>query len=164
MAKSVKDAVTGITSPADEAVVDKETKTKGHPLYWKETLDVEWHLAFFKDTHACCIFDASPGSAAAACAAAILDIPYEGLAMGAKHAQWLDNIMDKAIFAAITKREISKDTKGKADPEAKMLQEQVVSFFKDLVEEGRKYVERDARADEAGDDIEEEVADGNDEE
>ena len=36
--------------------------------------------------------------------------------------------MDKAIFAAVIKREITKDAKGKADPEAKVFQEQVMSF------------------------------------
>ena len=124
--------------------------------------DVEWYLAFCKDTHACGIFDATPGSGAAACAAAILDIPYEGIAMSTKHATWLDNIMDKAIFAAISKREI-KGAKGKANLEAKVFQEQVVSFLTDLVEEGRKYVERDARVDEEEDEIVEEGVDGKEE-
>ena len=83
--------------------------------------------------------------------------------MSIKHANWLDNIMDKAIFAAVSKREIPKDAKGKANLEAKVFQEQVVSFFKDLAEEGRKYVERDARVDEE-DVIVEEGVDGKEEE
>ena len=148
MAIDVKDGVTGITSPVYEELVAKETRTRGHPLFWKETLDVEWFLAFFRDAHAKHIFDASPGSGAAACAAAILDIPYEGIAMSSKHAAWLDNIMDKAIFAAVRLREIPTDAKGKPDPEAKAFQDQVMAFFKDLVEEGRKYVERECREEE----------------
>ena len=162
MAKSVNDSVTGITSPADEDVVFKETKTNGHPVSWKEMIDVEWYLVFFKDTNACCMLDTTPGSGAAACAAAILEIPYEGYAMSSKHTTWLDNIMDKAIFAPISKREI-KDAKGKTMHEAKHFQEQVVTCFKDLVEEGRKYVERDARAAEE-EEIVEEGVDGKEEE
>ena len=145
MALGVKDEVTGITSPVHDDLVAKETKTRGHPLFWRETLDVEWHVAFFRDTHATHVFDVSPGSGAAACAAAILNISYEGVAMSAKHAAWLDNIMDKAIFAAIQMRDIATDGKGKVadSPDAKQLQANVVAFFKDLIEEGRKYVEHE---------------------
>ncbi len=77
MALEVKDGVTGVTSPAYEELVATETKTKGHPLFWRETLDVEWMLAFFRDSHATHIFDLSPGSGAPACAAAILESPEE---------------------------------------------------------------------------------------
>ena len=100
-------------------------------------------LRFFLDIYTTHVFDTSPGSTAAACAAAILDIHYEGVAMSQKHATWLDNIMDRAIFAAIHLRSIPVDDKGQKDPEAKALHDNVMAFFKDLVEEGRKYVERD---------------------
>ena len=144
MAIDVKETVTGITAPVSDELVFKETKTRGHPLFWRETLDVEWHIAFFRDTHATHVLDVSPGSGAAACAAAVLNISYEGIAMSAKHAAWLDNIMDKAAFAAIQHRVIEKDAKGKVvNSDAKLLQDNVVAFFKDLIEEGRKYVERE---------------------
>ena len=146
MAIDVKEAVTGITGPVSDELVFKETKTRGHPLFWRETLDVEWHIAFFRDTHATHVLDVSPGSGAAACAAAVLNISYEGIAMSAKHATWLDNIMDKAVFAAIQLRSIATDGKGKAvDSDAKQLQDNVLAFFKDLIEEGRKYVERECQ-------------------
>ena len=114
-------------------MVFKETKTKGHPRSWKEMIDVEWYLAFCRDTYACCMLDTTPGSGAAACAAAILDIPYEAFAMSIKHETCLDNIMDKAIVAALSKREI-KDSNGKTNQEAKVFLAQVVTLFKDLVE------------------------------
>ena len=153
MAIDVKDAVTGIAAPASDELVFKETKTRGHPLFWRETLDVEWHIAFFRDTHATHVLDVSPGSGAAACAAAVLNISYEGIAMSAKHAAWLDNIMDKAAFAAIPLRDIEKDAKGKAvNDDLKQLQDNVVAFFKDLIEEGRKYVERECCHQPAADD------------
>ena len=75
-----------------------------------------------------------------------MDISYEGIAMSPKHAVWLDNIMDKAIFAALRLREIPMDARGKQDTEAKELRDNVLAFFKDLVEEGRKFVERECRA------------------
>ena len=145
MAVDVKEAVTGITAPVSDELVFKETKTRGHPLFWMEILDVEWHITFFRDTHVTHVLDVSPGSGAAACAAAVLNISYEGIAMSAKHAAWLDNIMDKAVFAAVQLRGIEKDAKGKAvDSDAKQLQDNVLAFFKDLVEEGRKYLTRDS--------------------
>ena len=144
MALDVKDGVTGVASPVYEEHVMKVTRTRGHPIFWRETLDVEWFLAFVRDAHAKAIFDVSPGSGAAACAAAILNLPYEGIAMSANHAACLDNIMDKAIFASIRLREIPTCANGKGDPDAKALRDNVRAF-KGLVEEGRKFVERDCR-------------------
>ena len=144
MSLNVKQQLTGIGAPIYDDAVHKETKTKGHPLFWKETLDVEWFIALFKDLYVTHVFDATPGSGAAACAAAILDISYEGVAMSAKHEAWLDNIMDKAIFAALRLREFKPSSSGavsKADQEQMELQDNVVEYFKDLIEEGRKFVE-----------------------
>ena len=104
---------------------------------------MEWYIAFFQDSHATHVFDLTPGSGAAACAAAVLDISYEGVAMNAAHAAWLDSIMDKAIFAVMQIRDISHAHCGKeSDAEAKELQANVLEHFKELIEEGRKYVER----------------------
>ena len=137
-----KDSVTGITSPGYEAEIMEETRKKGHPLFWSETLDVEWIITFLKDLHATRVFDLCAGSGATACAAAFLEIPYEGIAMNAKHAAWLNNIMDKAIFAIVHLREVEAGGKNK-DKEAAALQKDVMTYFKDLVEEGRKFVERE---------------------
>ena len=145
MTQEVKDGVTGMTSPTYEESIFQLTRTRGHPLFWRETVDVEWYMAFYKDAHATHIFDVSPGSGAAAIAAAVLDISYEGVALSPKHAVWLENIMDKAIFAALRLREIPTDAKGKPDAEATELRDNVLHYFKDLVEEGRKYVEREDR-------------------
>ena len=159
MQLNVKEGLTGVTLPTYDDAVSKECKTKGHPLHWKETLDMEWYIAFFQDSHATHVFDVTPGSGAAACAAAVLDISYEGVAMSAKHAAWLDNIMDKAIFAVMRIRDIQRADSGamiKSDLEAKELQENVLEHFKDLIEEGRKYVELVDNGDEI-DHIEEDV-------
>ena len=108
----------------------------------------------FKDLHVTHVFDVTPGSGAAACAAAILDISYEGVAMSAKLTFWLDNFIDKAIFAAVRLRETHQSAASgavsKSDQEAE-LREHVIEYFKDLIEEGRKFVERvDDHRDEDG--------------
>ena len=102
---------------------------------------MEWIITFLKDVHAIRVFDLCAGSGATACAAAFLEIPYEGIAMNAKHAAWLNNIMDKAIFAIVHLRQVEADSKNK-NKEAATLQKDVMTYFKDLVEEGRKFVER----------------------
>ena len=130
IALNVKEQLTGVGAPTYDDVVHKETKSKGPPRFWRETLDVEWFIAFFKDLHVTHVFDVTPGSGAAACAAAILDISYEGVAMSAKHASWVDNIMGKAIFAAVRLRETHQ---AEADPEAE-LRENVIEYFKDLMQ------------------------------
>jgi hypothetical protein len=140
----VKNEVTGITSPVYQQAVIEETRQKGHPLFWAEVLDVEWFIDFFQDMNATRVFDLAVGSTAAACAAAYLGIPYEGIAMSRKHATWANNIMDKAIFAIVNMKEIPKDSTGKKDPESVKLRADIAMYFKDLVEEGRKYVEREA--------------------
>ena len=100
-------------------------------------MDVEWFIALFKDLHVTHVFDVTPGSGAAACAAAILDISYEGVAMSAKHAFWLVNIMDKAIFAAVRLRETHQSAASgavsKTDQEAE-LRENVIEYFKYFIQ------------------------------
>ena len=137
-----KDGVTGITTPAYEAEIMEQTRKKGHPMFWPETLDVEWYVTFFKDINATRVYDLCAGTGAAACAAAFLGLPYEGIAMNAKHAGWLNNIMDKAIFAIVHLREVEGDNKSKEKKDAVLLSKEVSTYFKDLVEEGRKFVER----------------------
>ena len=145
IALNVKEQLTGVGAPTYDDVVHNETKSKGHPLFWRETLDVEWFIALFKDSQVTHVFDVTPGSGAAACAVAILDISNEGVAMSAKHAFWLDDIMDKAIFAAVRLRETHQSAASgavsKTDQEAE-LREHAIEYFKDLIEEGRKFVER----------------------
>jgi hypothetical protein len=154
MSISVKDDVTGIPSPAYQQSVIEETRKIGHPLFWQEVFHVEWYINFFKDTNACRVFDLAIGSTAAACAAAYLGIPYEGIAMSKKHAIWGNNIMDKAIFFILKMREIPKDSNGKKDPDAVKLQADLAAYFKDKVEEGRKYIERETEEEDDDDDIE----------
>ena len=41
MSMDAKESLTGIMAPTHEKVVVNETRKKGHPLFWKEALDVE---------------------------------------------------------------------------------------------------------------------------
>ena len=80
--------------------------------------------------------------------------------MSANHASWLDNIMDKAIFTVMRLQDIPTAASGamsKSDLEDKELQDNVTEYFKDLIEEGRKYVEHVEVHDEEEDHIEEDA-------
>ena len=102
----------------------------GYPLFWTEFLDPDWFRAFFKDMNVSHVFDISPGSTAAACASAELGIIYEGIAFSEAHANFLNNIMDKAVFAIVA------DSKAESD---KGIKESLNKYFLPLIEEGRGY-------------------------
>ena len=89
-------------------------------------------VALFKDLGVERVFDVSAGSGSAACGAAILGIGYEGLAMSKEHAMWLDNIMDKYIFAIIADDE--------SNPEDKELRADVQANFATLIDEAHNYM------------------------
>ena len=131
-----KEAITGITCPAYGEAVVKAMGTKGHPLFWTETKDVDLFMALFKDMNITDIFDLTPGSTAAACAATALGIKYEGIAISEKHANWMNNIMDKTIFAIIAD--------ATNDLFEKELRAEVGFLFGNLVEEGRQWMAHDA--------------------
>ena len=42
-----KEGLTGVNSPTYDDAVQKECKTRGYPLFWRETLDVGWYVAYF---------------------------------------------------------------------------------------------------------------------
>ncbi len=101
MSVADKEAITGLSLPSFGEDVLAATGSKGHPLFWSEIKEVEFFIALFKDCSVLRVFDVASGSSAAACAAAALGLSYEGVAMNAKHANWLNNIMDKTIFALL---------------------------------------------------------------
>ena len=96
--------------------------------------EVDFWIALFKDLAASHVFDLAAGHGAAACAAALLDITYEGVAMNEKHSTWLDNVLDKVIFTIIN---------DKPSDDFKEHQPDVKKYFAPLVEEGRKFLFRD---------------------
>ena len=88
----------------------------------------------FKDFSAESILDVTPGSGAAAMAAAILGIHYEGLAMNASHANWLDRIVEKAMYAIII------DSK---DERFKPIKAELGQYFSEQVAEARLFLTSD---------------------
>ncbi len=94
-------------------------------------------VALFADLNVVSVFDLAAGSAAAAMAAAILRIQYEGLAMNANHANWLNRIMDKAMFAIIMDGSDEESEKIKAD---------VSNIFSPQIEEAREFLTSDVGA------------------
>ena len=77
--------------------------------------------------------------------------------MNGKHCQWLDNIMDSAIFAIIDMRRGTEDTGGITDKE---FIEPVRNYFQTLVDEGRRYVTQAESDDESDEDSNEEDEEG----
>ena len=88
-------------------------------------------IAMFKDLNADHVFDVTPGSGAAATAALLTGITYEGVAMNKVHENWLNRILDKAIFAVIADKE---------DADSKDMRTDVKCFFNALVDEARFYI------------------------
>jgi hypothetical protein len=137
-----KEQITGVIAAALPDEVFNVTGPKGHPLFWNESKDTDLFIALFKDLLVDHVFDVTAGSAAAACAALALDIHYEGLAMSDSHANWLDNLMDRAIFTIIAQKD---------DEEDKDLRKDIQCYLSALIEEGRQYV-RSAEQDDDDDD------------
>ena len=126
--------ITNTNPDLSENVVDAMSRV-GYPLFWSEFLGVEWYKAFFKDLNVSHVFDITAGSTAAACACAVNGITYEGIAMNEKHANFLNNIMDKAVFAV---------TEGSDAESDKAIRESLQKYFLPLIEEGRKYIVSEA--------------------
>ncbi len=105
-----------------------ESLKAGHPLFMTEVKEVEVYLALFEDFNVSHVFDLAAGSGAAAMAAAILGISYEGLAMNAEHANWLDRILDKAMFAIVADAH---------DEEAMKIKAEVNQYFNTNIDEAR---------------------------
>jgi hypothetical protein len=145
---SDREAMTNTKLEVPENVVEAMGRT-GYPLFWSEYLAVEWYKAWFKDLNVSHIFDITAGSSAAACASAELGLKYEGIAMNEKHANFLNNIMDKAVFAIVAGSEAESD---------KQIREDLQKYFLPLIEEGREFIVSEVMKDGAEEEYEEEDA------
>lgn len=138
-----KEKMVGLSMPGYDQVYMEKLKA-GHPLFPHEIKEMQFYLELFGNHGGTHIFDVTSGSGAAAMAAAVLQIPYDGLVMNQKHKDWLDRIMDKAIFAIVA------DSK---DEESENLQ--ILKYFKANVEEANKLIasaENEPECDEDTDD------------
>ena len=96
------------------------------------------------------VFDLAAGSGAAAMAAAIFRIHYEGMAMNTEHANWLNRILDKAMFAIVVDG---------TDEDSLKLKDDVNQYFNSNIEEGRRLLASagDAGGYDVGDEEEDEA-------
>ena len=136
----------GCTALPQYGEQDSHALQPGHPLFLNELWELEMHLQLFQDMNVTHVFDLTPGSGAAAMAAAILRIQYEGLGMNKDHCDWLDKILDKAMFAIIASAK---------DEESLKIKNEVCQYFNAIVEEARGLLSSEP-ADGYGDDEEDE--------
>ena len=147
-----KESITGSTLPTYCQQVNAATGVRGHPLFWGEIKEVEVFIALFQDLQVSHVYDLCAGSGAAAMAAGCCGIVYEGLAINAEHASWLNRLMDKAMFAIIADR---------TDDESKQLRADLAMYFGAVIEEARRLLTSngDAGSDEGDEDDEDEHGD-----
>ena len=88
--------------------VQEEIDRRGHPLFWAEYKSVHFFRVVFNMFDVTHVFDVTPGSGAAGAAALALGAQYDGYCVNTAHKQWLDNLMDSAIFAlAVESNEVA---------------------------------------------------------
>ena len=113
----------------------------GEPLFWHDLHDVSFYSAFFKTLCVTHIFDLTAGNGSAAIAAVMMGLKYDGVAMSDQHLNFLDNLLDSAIWPII------------ADSiEDKVFAGEVSRCFASLVEQGRRLLENDKESEEQQED------------
>ena len=92
---------------------------------------MDFFIALYKDLLIERVWDVGTGSAAAACAALILGLPYEGFCMSEKHLKWTENILDKIMFTVLADAEAEEDEAIRAD---------VLQHFGDLADDSQIFL------------------------
>ena len=104
----------------------------GYPLFWQDLPDILFYIEFFKLLSVTHIFDLTAGHGSAAIAAVILGLKYDGITMSDQHMNFLDNLLDQAIFPIIADSD-----------EDQTFAEEVSRYFAPLVDQGRRLVENE---------------------
>ena len=113
----------------------------GEPLFWHDLHDVSFYSAFFKTLCVTHIFDLTAGNGSAAIAAVMMGLKYDGVAMSDQHLNFLDNLLDSAIWPIIA--DSTEDT---------VFANEVSRCFSSLVEQGRRLLENDKESEEQQED------------
>ena len=113
----------------------------GEPLFWHDLHDVSFYSAFFKTLCVTHIFDLTAGNGSAAIAAVMMGLKYDGVAMSDQHLNFLDNLLDSAIWPIIAD-----------STEDKVFASEVSRCFSSLVEQGRRLLENDKESEEQQED------------
>ena len=104
----------------------------GEPLFWHDLHDVSFYSAFFKTLCVTHVFDLTAGHGSAAIAAVMLGLKYDGVAISDQHLNFLDNLLDSAIWPIIAD-----------STEDAVFANEVSRCFAALVEQGRRLLEND---------------------
>ena len=133
--------ITGVAAPTWPEEISSIVERKGEPLFWQELKRVRVFMNLYQDFRAQKIFDLTAGTGAAAVAALALGLQYDGCAMGDRHAEMLNGLLDKACFYVLADE--SSDSK---------LGEDILQHFGLLIDQGRAMFDPTVDAEENGDD------------
>ena len=126
--------------------VQHEIDKRGHPLFWAEYKSVQLFKVLFSQFDVTHVLDATPGSGAAASAALASGAIYDGFCVNSAHKQWLESLMDSAIFAVATESGDSAAAVGATKEHV----EQIKTFFSATVKEAKRYLTADGPVEEDG--------------
>ena len=106
-------------------------------MQWRTTFftegpPVKFWTAFLKDMQIGHVFHIGAGNGAVAIASAVLRLGYDGVSVNDLHKQWLDNILDKAVFAVVALNE------GQLFDKATV--EGVSKYFPGYVADAKRYI------------------------
>ena len=128
----------GLAASGAEKVKERhlrEVQKAGNPAFWGEYKPVDLWTSLFKSLGATDILDWTPGSGAAAAAALHLGIKYEGICTNSSQRQWLDGLLDRAIYAVAVDSVEGAEAVG-ASPE---FVNGIKLFFQGTVKEARRF-------------------------
>ena len=114
----------------------------GEPLFWHDLHDVSFYSAFFKTLSVTHVFDLTAGHGSAAIAAVMMGLKYDGVAMSDQHLNFLDNLLDSAIWPIVADSD-----------EDKVFASEVSRCFASLVETGRRLLDSGNDDDEKDDGV-----------
>ena len=107
---------------------------------------MQFYVELYKDLFATTVFDLTPGHGSAAIAAMMLGLKYDAVCMSDAHTNFLDNLLDQAIWPVLVDSHDDKD-----------FVKELTTYFGPLVEQGRRLVRvGDDEDDVEGSDVEEE--------
>ena len=145
LTKADKQSLAGVSVPTYPDAV-AAAFPNGEPLFWHEVKDVQFYVELYKDLFVSTVFDLSPGHGSAAIVAMTLRLKYDAVCMSESHRNFLDNLLDRAIWPVLVDSHDDKD-----------FVKELTTYFGPLVEQGRRLV-RDGEDQEDNVEAEEEAS------
>ena len=141
LSKDDKQELTGVSVPTYPDTI-AAAFPNGEPLFWQEAKDVQFYVELYKDLFVSTVFDLSPDHGSAAIVAMMLRLKYGAVCLSEAHTNFLDNLLDQAIWPVLVDSHDDKD-----------FVKELTTYFGPLVEQGRRLV-RDGE-DQVEEDVEE---------